>query len=82
MMTTQPSIKPSRDARRLFCKMVQKAEDDTLTLDETVVLSIEQHRRGNYGLTTQVAELMSEGWIAADPCGGWNVRPRTFSRRY
>jgi hypothetical protein len=76
-MTNGTDIHPSADARQLFSKMVARAEDSFLALDQTIALSVERRQQGRDPACCQeIDELVSEGWLTATPDGGWRVDSR------
>lgn len=71
MEAQQARIKPSRQARRLFGLMVQRADTNLhLPLSDTLELSVERTRAGHHD-GYEIGELLDEEWISPAPDGGW-----------
>lgn len=74
MPAARTAIIPSVSARRLFGRMVARADGKQLALDQTIALNVHRRRDGqDPDAQAEVTELVREGWLAPDPdSGGWH----------
>jgi len=70
-MAVAAKISPSPEARQLYMKMVNKADENMhLSLTNTLALATQRTREGLTDAGT-VLELEQEGWIGHAWDGGW-----------
>jgi hypothetical protein len=68
-------IKPSSNARQLFNRMAMHGDEDShLGIEQTLMLGVEELRRGNDPLCKkEIAELVEQEWIDSTQDGGWKL---------
>lgn len=79
-MTAATQITPSASARRLFGRMVARADDTLhLGLPETLDLGCVLKREGeDPSARAQITELLSQEWIEPASDGGWTLYEGTL----
>lgn len=68
-------IRPSPQARQLFCKMVNHSDDCNMAISQAFQLGLELGSAGlDPSASVEITELVSESWIRPDTEGGWLLR--------
>jgi hypothetical protein len=80
-VSVREQVKPSQEARRLFNKLVSKADEGgMISLSQTIALDVQLKRERHDATSEQVRELLEEGWIEPADDGGWQLpEPRVES---
>src|SRR4051794_40330317 len=72
---TMIDITPNPKARRLFSKLVARADDNMIVdLSAAMSIAVERMNAGEPPMAhEEISELMHSGWLIPAPQGGWSV---------
>ena len=67
---------PSPPACELYVEMALLAEEDHLSLVNTLRLALSRAEQGHHSDVFEVRELLARGWISGADDGGWTIERR------
>lgn len=65
---------PSPPACELYVEMALLAEQDHLSLSDTLSLALSRAEQGHKSDLLEIRELLERGWIAGAEGGGWIIK--------